>query len=132
MAKLTIYRGLPGSGKTTRARETDSFILSPSDMYSMENGEYKWTAAKHIRGHNWAMDIFNKCLTYRIDIVIAEVLPRISDVMEFVVPAKQNDYNIEVIDCEITREESVKRNVHEVDPDNIDEMMKSWEPWSNH
>jgi len=42
MSILKIYRGLTGSGKTTRANQEGTIVLSPADMYSMRDGKYQW------------------------------------------------------------------------------------------
>lgn len=56
--KLIIMRGLPGSGKTTRAKELkgrNGVILS-SDDYFTEDGVYKFVPAKLKDSHLWNIE----------------------------------------------------------------------------
>ena len=129
MPILYIIRGLPGSGKTTLANKTGAIVLSPADMYSMRGGEYQWTEERGRMGKEWALEIFEFCLLHEIDIAIAEVLPTIKDVREYVDPALKAGYKVYVHDCLIPVDESIMRNTHGVPAGHILEMAGCFEPW---
>lgn len=131
MPTLNIFRGLPGSGKTTRANQMDTIVLSPADMYSRRDGVYKWSEKMSREGQKWAMEIFEYCLLHEIDITIAEVLPKIKCVMKWVVPALKKGYKINVVDCNVSVKESAERNVHKVSLKHICYMQHDWEPWDD-
>ena len=130
MSKLTIFRGLPGSGKSTEANKLGTLVLSPSDMYSMRDGKYQWCQEYQERSKEWCLEILEFCFMHEMDITIAEVLPTIKSVMKYVTPALAKGYNIEVIDLECTIEESLKRNIHNVPIEHIEGMAKAFEPWN--
>ena len=50
MSKLTIFRGLPGSGKTTMARklaaQTGAILIEPDELL-IENGVYRYTPERY-------------------------------------------------------------------------------------
>lgn len=56
--KLTLVRGLPGSGKTTMA---NSLMTGPfdthleADMYFMRDGTYQFDATKLSNAHQWCL-----------------------------------------------------------------------------
>ncbi len=134
MPKLTIFRGLPGSGKSTQARElsakTGAILIEP-DMFCIRNGEYEWSEEiweQALSIAHWALGIFSAG-AYS-DIIYADVLPQESDVIEIIdqIPADYR-YSVEVIDNEITVEESMRRNIHNVPMEDLMRMERDWEPW---
>ena len=131
MSTLTIFRGLPGSGKTTRANELGTIVLSPADMYSTRDGKYCWTPEMSEKGRKWAMEILEFSLLHEIDITVAEVLPKIASVMRYVIPAIKKGYKIKVIDCESTIDKSFCRNVYGVPIEAIKIMDDAFEPWND-
>ena len=71
------------------------------------------------------------CCQWEVDVNIAEVLPAIAEIIPYVELAKSYDYDIEVIDIKITKEESLARNTHEVEPESIEKMADTWEDWDD-
>ncbi len=49
---LILMKGLPGSGKSTKARELGGLILSTDD-YWMKSGKYEFDMSKVCEGHLW-------------------------------------------------------------------------------
>jgi predicted kinase len=57
MSKVTIVRGISGSGKSTYAKSLGILHLE-SDMFFMQNGKYNWSA-DHIKfAHEWCFRTF--------------------------------------------------------------------------
>jgi tRNA uridine 5-carbamoylmethylation protein Kti12 len=129
MPKLNIFRGLPGSGKTTAANKMGTIVLSAADMYSMKDGVYKWTPENSQMGREWALEILQFCVLHEIDVTIAEVLPTVNSVMRYASIALDKGYDINVVDCEISIEQSLERNTHNVPIDDIKKMAELWERW---
>jgi tRNA uridine 5-carbamoylmethylation protein Kti12 len=129
MPKLNIFRGLPGSGKTTAANKMGTIVLSAADMYSMRDGVYKWTPENSQMGREWALEILHFCVLHEIDVTIAEVLPTINSVMRYASIALDKGYDINVVDCEISNEQSLERNTHNVPIEHIEKMAELWERW---
>ena len=133
MSVLHIFRGLPGSGKTTAARklaaETGAILIEP-DALLVQDGEYQYTKERWCAAFGLAMDmVFAINIRSGCDIIFADVLPRIMDVDYVTQGLAQNGYRVTVHDLKITAEESLKRNKHNVRREDIERMAKEWEDW---
>jgi adenylate kinase family enzyme len=134
MPTLTIIRGLPGSGKSTLARklsaETGAIHIEP-DMFCMQDGEYRYDREKYDRAVKMARFVVNHLSgTLGCDIIFADVLPQTAQVDSFryLLPSH---YKIVVQDLHISKEESLKRNKHNVRPEDIEAMAGAWQNWYN-
>lgn len=127
---LYIYRGLPGSGKSTQAKKLNCLVIEPADNLSTIGGEYVWTSKlSKEQILEFAKEQIDLAKKYRYDIAVAEVLPAIEDVL-FFFDIYENYFNIVVKDMpNLTFEESLERNVHEVGEEDILRMIDEWEDW---
>lgn len=132
MPTLTIIRGLPGSGKSTLARkiaaETGAIHIEP-DMLCIQDGEYNYTPARYQKAvDNVKTVISHLAFNTKCDIIFADVLPQTAQVDSFrdLIPS---DYKLVVRDLKITKEESLKRNKHNVRPEDIESMAGAWQSW---
>jgi len=139
MAILTIFRGLPGAGKTQRAKylvdKTGAMLVEP-DALLIVNGAYVYTPERYEAARYRCIDIIvsavyadamSPCRLHP-DFVYADVLPRRYDVLE-VIRVLPGEYRVDVIDCIITREQSSLLNRHNVRAEDIDRMAREWEEW---
>lgn len=134
MSTLHIFRGLPGSGKSTAARklaeETGAILIEP-DALLVENGGYVYTLELYATATKVAKRIVTEVAVWGADMIYADVLPRRADVrgvIDWAVNFERN-YRIVVHDLKITPEESKLRNRHNVRPEDIDRMAREWEDW---
>lgn len=141
MSKLIIFRGLPGSGKTTRARkiaeQTGAILIEP-DALMVQDGIYQYSPERYqeacfqceaiIEMLTACDNPLNDGSVLVPDIIYADVLPRRADVQSiidlFIVKP-----NVIVFSRTITPEESLKRNRHNVRPEDIKRMAEQWEDW---
>jgi predicted kinase len=122
---MHVFRGLPGSGKTTMANNLGCFVLSPGDMASYIGGKYCWEDG---RDKQIFFDIAHTFMSrVRADIAIAEVLPTRASVQEWQRLATVHRYRFTETWIEISVEESVARNVHGVPREVIESMAMIYE-----
>ena len=134
---LTIIRGLPGSGKSTRARElsaeTGALFIEP-DMFVTANGKYCYTAERYRYAVEHAQTLLN-ALSYcdwskekgyfTPDVIYADVLPTSAEVNALLEYCGQEE--IRLITLEITLDEALERNIHHVRAEDLRRMAESFE-----
>lgn len=78
MANLVIIRGLPGSGKSTMAKQLyPDYVLCEADQYFEQDGEYKFDAKKLPMAHEWCYNKVLMALSSGKDAVVANTFTRL-------------------------------------------------------
>lgn len=121
MPKLTPIRGLPGSGKSTMAREIVVATYAKhyeADAFFMDRGVYRFDPAKLPAAHKWCQSMTLDALKEGHDVVVANTFTRLWEMQ----PYMEMGFPIEVI---------VARgnwpNVHGVPVEAIERMRARWE-----
>lgn len=137
--KLTIVRGLPGSGKSKYARdlsaETGAILIEP-DALLVTGGEYQYRAFRYDSAFRNARRFVEMVSQIGCDAIFADVLPTLEDV-DFIRRAfvhgtldHENAFDFVVIDMPLlTVAQSIARNRHTVRVVDIEKMAAAWEPW---
>ena len=131
--KLTIIRGLPGSGKSTLGRklaaESGGIFIEP-DMFLIHSGEYGYTPQRYEEAVRQALMLAHKA---DCDVIYADVLPtrldvtRVYNSFHFGNYGQGQDKEFRVISLRITVEESLEKNIHHVNEADIRRMAETWE-----
>ena len=131
--KLTIIRGLPGSGKSTLGRrlaeESGSIFIEP-DMFCVNKGIYRYTPNRYEAAVRQSLDFLRKA---NCDVVYADVLPTRADVMRvfnsyfWCQTDKAVEHEFRLIALRISVEEALAKNIHHVNEYDLRRMASSWE-----
>jgi len=129
MSTLYIFRGLPGSGKTTAANKLGCLVISPQDMFAMRDGKYCFDERNREMANHASECIMRIMLSHGADVAIAEVMPYISKINKYKELAKAFHYSVVVQDMPCTVEESIARNTHNVPEEVIRSMYAAFQPY---
>lgn len=93
-----LVRGIPGSGKSTVARQLDCFHLE-ADMFFMRNGQYKWDKEYISDAHDWCFNAFCTAIDNGQDVVVSNTFCRLRDMTRYLVHAEYRGHDIIIHEC---------------------------------
>ena len=126
---LTILVGLPGSGKSTYARQ--NVKLHPrtkffeADMYfTLDNGQYKFDPSKLNDAHTWCKIQVEQALVDGYDVFVSNTNLTKWERAAYIDIAKSvGDVNVRIVICTGTY-----KNIHNVPEEKIQKMKTKYEP----
>lgn len=122
MNKLFIIRGLPGSGKTTLAKEINAMCHYEADMWFEQFNGGKFDAAKLKEAHAWCLEQTRYAFENYHDAVVANTFTRRWEYAPYLKLAA--DYNCQVF---ILIANGNFKSVHDVPQATIDAMRARFE-----
>lgn len=123
MSKLTIVRGLPGSGKSTFASWLGCYHVE-NDMFCMHDGSYEFDPQRVSASVQWCMDAARSALQQGLDVVVANTFTKQRFISSYKAIAEVFNAKFEVYHMM-----GGFKDRHNV-PDEVKKSMAdSWEPW---
>lgn len=117
--RIILFRGLPGSGKTTLSEALCKYTFS-ADQFFEEDGEYKFDATKLGAAHEWCQWAANTCMNQGLSpIGVANTFTTEKEMEPYFIMAKNKGYEISTVIME-NRHGSV--NVHNVPEETLVKM----------
>lgn len=137
---IYIMRGLPGSGKSTRAHEIKTsappqnfgLILSTDDFFT-KDGVYKWDLSLCGKAHLWNQDRCKEAMENGLmKIIIDNTNLDIREMLPYIQLAEKHGYEIYIsepnTDWKYDVDECYKKCIHHVDKGKIRSMHNRWQP----
>lgn len=129
--QLIIVRGLPGSGKSTIAKNVVTHVTSVGDtcvhfetdmFFTDETGEYKYDVSKIVRAHEWCQQSVFSALAAGKSVVVSNTFVKKWEVQPYLDFCREKGITTSIVVAS-----GNYKNVHNV-PENVIARMKSnWE-----
>jgi predicted kinase len=128
MKKIILLRGLPGSGKSSLAKLMSNALTGfvESDMYFIQNGEYKFDASKLRQAHAWCQNQVEKWMGPHglDDIIVSNTFTQEWEMQPYFELAEKYGY---VIFSLVVENRHGGKNVHNVPEDKLEQMKNRFE-----
>lgn len=120
---MTLYliRGLPGSGKSTRAKQMNCFHVE-ADMFFVRNGKYVFIPHLLPKAHLWCQDKAREAISSGFDVAVSNTFTTNWEMRPYFTMAKETNTAVHVIECV-----GDFGSVHEIPERTITSMKNRWE-----
>ena len=123
--RLNLFRGWPGSSKTTSAQRIfPGVLLVENDMYHMHNGQYEWKAENMPKAISWCTDMVRMALGNGMDVCVANTFTKKKFIQAYQKMAEEFGAEFTVYRC-VGR----FKNVHGLSDSKVAGFEKSMEDW---
>lgn len=125
--KLTILRGLPGTGKSTFARLLATILgvlHVEKDMLCMKNGNYYWEKEQKEKNKNNFLNVVETIMAMECDIIVSGTFTTKKELEPILELAQRYGFEVEI---KTTKKEYAVRSIHDVPEETIKKMRDEWE-----
>lgn len=128
MTKLILVRGLPGSGKSTYARELErsnlNLIHLEADEFFVDlDDEYKFDIKLLGAAHEWCYGVTVRALRAGHDVAVSNTFTRLWELEKYLaIPTLLPDVTLEIVEMK-----TQYGSVHDVPAEKIKQMTERWQ-----
>lgn len=124
MFKLILIRGLPGSGKSTMAKNIKKAEHIEADMFFYKDGIYSFDPTKIKEAHEWCQQATKEALLSSKTVVVSNTFTKIWEMQPYLDMAAELKIPVEVITTT-----GAWDNIHAVPAAVITAMKERWEEY---
>lgn len=133
MKTLNLIRGLPGSGKTTRAHELGAWVFEADDYFVDKDGVYRWKPELLSNAHESCLENCIRVMKQgTTPVSVSNTFVKREQMQPYLDAAKHYGYtDVNIYDCfddGLTDMQLAHRNRHQVPLHTIVRMRKQYEP----
>ena len=128
--RLILVRGLPGSGKTTKAKQiiasnnNKNIILFEADMFHIIDGKYQYDVSKASDAHDWCRTQAACHLNKGLDVVVANTFTTMAELRPYIEVARR--YGADTL---LVETRGNFKSEHGVPAEVIEKMRARWEEY---
>jgi hypothetical protein len=125
MPHLYIIRGLPGSGKSTKANELSDWgtYHYEADMFFTFDGEYKFNSQLLGAAHDWCYSNTVRRLSQGCDVIVSNTFTKLWELERYLaIPGLLPDVTVSVIEMKTQYE-----SIHNIPEEKFNQMVARWE-----
>lgn len=123
--RLNLFRGAPGSSKSTSAqRMFPGILLCENDMFHMHNGMYEWSKDNMPKAISWCVRMVRTALENKFDVCVANTFTKRKFVEAYKKIAEEFGAEFTVYRCV-----GKFKNVHGLSEGMVANFEKAMEDW---
>lgn len=122
MAKLTLIRGIPGTGKSTYARKHYRCLHLEADMFWERDETYQFDKERLTEAHKWLQSTVEAVMLLGLDLVVTGTFHKFEYLEPYLQMAEQFGYTTETITLY-----TQYGNTHGVPPEQLEKFASEWE-----